>query len=125
MKAIGIGGSRFSEVMVAAAMGELGSLERLATGPSVYQRGAGGKTALHLASELGRDAAVQFLCERFPRLINQPDDGGRPPLILAVEGRHLSTTRVLCNFADVNLTALGGESALMVASAIGWVEGIV
>ncbi|EEH34902.2 hypothetical protein PAAG_05949 [Paracoccidioides lutzii Pb01] len=51
-----------------------------------------GATPLHMAAIHSHPACVQYLCTQFPQTINQPDNNGATPLMLAVQNSNTSHT---------------------------------
>jgi serine/threonine-protein phosphatase 6 regulatory ankyrin repeat subunit B len=120
--------SGWTALMFAAQNGHVLVVKKLlANGADLNKKGDGGWTALMLASQGGHTQVVEDLLFDKKVKINEANNYGMTPLMLAIERKYVDIgVKLLERGADSNISVVGEENegwtALMFASSEGFVE---
>lgn len=84
-------------------------------GADINTRDYSGKTALHWASELGKEDILRLLPQN-QGILDIPDGQGRTALMFAIENRQYAASKLLINEGAYTKVKIHGYTALHVAS---------
>lgn len=78
-----------------------------------------GENILHFAVSQNKLEAVEFICENYFELIDERNDSGDTPLMLALFGGHHKLIDLLLNLSNLGLWDNNGNTAFIIAAANG------
>ncbi|XP_062897896.1 ankyrin repeat and death domain-containing protein 1A-like isoform X1 [Mobula hypostoma] len=112
-------------VLLAASHGNLSTLQTLAkAGATLTARNRLGQTLLHCAAVQGHPSVIRYVVEDLEGIpVDDPDQNGKTPLLLAAESGHSDVLSLLCELGcDLQAVDKESNSALHLATRRGHAE---